>query len=190
MPDAIIGGVLVKPRSTAPDARSCSATKESESATKCSKAGEPAAQVRPLYFILSLSVYGMPSRRPSEEPAARRASEAAASSKTLRLKMTTELRHGPFKSNVPMRWRYFVTSSMLVTKPDARAAERSDMLASTMLCTDQHFECELQVPTMAYKLRCLSLRRRRHRCGIGKSPYRLFDRLRTQIMTCHLRGRT
>lgn len=134
MPDAIIGGVLVRPMHIAPAFRSCSATNESSFATRSLNAGEPAAQVMPLYFMLSLMVYGIPSSGPSDFPLLRRASLAAASSKTLGFKIGMEFRHGPLQSYVKILRRYFAVNSTLVIAPDDSACCRSAMVASNMLC--------------------------------------------------------
>lgn len=135
IPEAIMGGVLVVPMQTAPALRSCSATKQSSLATRLAKAGDPEEHVMPLYFMLSLRVYGIPSRGPLGLPAARRASEAAASLNTSGLSLTIELRHGPRKSYVWMRSRYFVTKSTLVIDPELRAACSSAIDASTIVWT-------------------------------------------------------
>ena len=133
MPEAIIGGVLVRPIHIAPAFRSLSATNESSFATKCSNAGEPAEQVMPLYFMLSLIVYGIPSRGPSNLPDLRRASLAAASSKTSGFSIGIELSKGPLQSYVNILSRYLATSSTAVIDPEDRASWRSDMLASTIV---------------------------------------------------------
>ena len=88
------------PMHTAPAWRSFSATKESSFATRLAKAGEPDEQVIPLYFMLSFSVYGMPSRGPFVWPRERLSSEADASWKRFGLSLTMELRHSPRKSYV------------------------------------------------------------------------------------------
>jgi hypothetical protein len=133
MPEAIIGGVLVLPMHTAPAWRSFSATKESSLAMRWAKTGEPDEQVMPLYFMLSFSVYGMPSSGPMVSPRERLSSEAVASWKRSGLGLTMELRHGPRKSYVWTRRRCLATSSTLVIAPDVRASCSSDMDASTML---------------------------------------------------------
>jgi len=56
MPEAIIGGVFVRPMHTAPAARNCVATKQSSLATRFSKAGDAEAHVMPAYIIESLMV--------------------------------------------------------------------------------------------------------------------------------------
>ena len=132
MPEAIIGGVLVVPMHTAPAFRSCSATNESSLATRFANAGDPEEQVMPLYFMLSLRVYGIPSRGPLDLPWARLSSEASASRKTSGFNLTMELRHGPRKSYVWMRRRYFATRSTLVIVPVASASCRSAIDASTI----------------------------------------------------------
>lgn len=98
IPEAIIGGVFVRPTQTAPAPRSFSATKESLFATRSLNAGEPVAQVMPLYIILSLMVYGMPSSGPSTRPERRLSSLEAASSNASRFNIGIELRHGPLQS--------------------------------------------------------------------------------------------
>lgn len=56
IPLAIMGGVFVLPIQTAPPLRSSPFTKESSFATKSLKAGDPEAQVMPLYLKESLVV--------------------------------------------------------------------------------------------------------------------------------------
>ena len=58
MPPLAIGGMLVRPISTAPPARSRAMVKASSLATRCSKAGEPAATVRPRDLVAVLGGVG------------------------------------------------------------------------------------------------------------------------------------
>lgn len=132
IPEAMNGGVLVRPMHTAPAFRNCSATKESSFATRSFIAGEPVAHVMPAYFIESLRVYGMPSSRPRGFPALRLASLAAASSKTSGFRIGIELRHGPLQSKVKILRRYWATSPTLVMDPFVSASCSSAMLAPTM----------------------------------------------------------
>ena len=121
IPEAIIGGVLVLPMHTAPAFRSLSATKESSFAMKSLNAGEPAEHVMPLYFMLSLMVYGIPSSGLSSLPDLRLASLAAASSSTSRFSIGIEVRQGPLQSYVKILRRYLEASSTAVMEPVDKA---------------------------------------------------------------------
>ena len=138
------GGVLVLPRQTAPAFRNCSATNESSFATRSLIAEEPVAHVIPAYFMLSFSVYGIPSSGPRSRPSRRRLSLAAASANNRGLMIGMEFRHGPRQSYVKTRMRYFAVSSTLVIDPLESASCSSAMPAPTRFYfTVRHHSTEL-----------------------------------------------
>jgi hypothetical protein len=134
MPEAIIGGVFVLPTLTAPASRSFSATNESSFAIRYLNAGEPVSHVMPLYFMLALRVYGIPSSGPIVCPVRCLSSLAAASAKAFGFKMGIELRHGPLQSYVKILSRCLASSSTAVIDPVVKECCKSAILASTMLC--------------------------------------------------------
>jgi hypothetical protein len=132
IPPAAIGGILVRPRMTAPAPLIFFTVNASSFATRLRKAGEPDATVMPSILYESLMVHGIPSKAFNTLPLARRLSEAWAASNAFSLMIGTALRLVDRRSYFAIRSKCFAVNSTLLVRPSERAVARSAIVASTI----------------------------------------------------------